>query len=93
MGSTYWLVLKPAATIGLDVWNEALGPVGGVGQTTYTQFGTQVTAGFFTLPAFSLTASPSGEVPDSGDTILMMLGALVPLAILQRKLARTWAGA
>ena len=52
------------------------------------QFGSQVYADNFTLPAFSLTASPSGEVPDSGDTILMMLGALVPLAILQRKLAR-----
>jgi hypothetical protein len=45
------------------------------------------------LPAFSLTASPFGNVPDSGHTILMMLGALVPLAILRRKLARTRAGA
>lgn len=85
-GTTYWLVLKPGGVTGDDVWNNSSPAVSGsvnfsLDDSTW-QFNNAV------LPAFRLTASSGSSVPDSGSTILLMLGALAPLVVLQRKFIR-----
>jgi hypothetical protein len=88
LGSTYWLVLKPS-TNDYGIWNLSSPAVPGsadysIDDSTWnTNFNGDV------LPAFRLTASAPAGVPDSGSTILLMLGSVFPLLVLQRKLART----
>lgn len=87
MGSTYWLVLKPdPANPVLEEWNASSPAVLGViaGSTDDSTWG----GAFSVLPAFRLTASSVSSVPDSGSTLLLMLGALVPLLFFQRTLIR-----
>jgi hypothetical protein len=85
LGSTYWLVLKPSPTNYYGIWNYSSPAVPGMNDYSIAGSGTWMTNGLV-LPAFRLTASAPAGVPDSGDTILLMLGALVPLLVLQRKL-------
>jgi hypothetical protein len=80
MGSVYWLVLKPADLFEHTVWNDSLLAVtGSVAQSTdditWTTFNDE------TLPAFRITAQ---GVPDSGGTLLIMLGSVAALLVLQR---------
>ena len=86
MGSTYWLVLKPSGSNVDSDWNASFPPVSGM--TDYSIDDSGIWASYSAvLPAFRLTTAPSA-VPDSGSTILLMLGALAPLLVLQRKLIR-----
>jgi hypothetical protein len=87
MGSTYWLVLKPAATYEVDLWNFSSPAVAGsvAGSNDDSKW---VVVGA-TLPAFRLTAS---DVPDSGATFPLLLGSVAALVVLQRMLPRQPAG-
>jgi hypothetical protein len=88
IGTTYWLVLKPAAATGFDVWNLSSPPTPGSVDTsadhaTWTGVGPAAI-----LPAFRLTATSATGVPDSGATFLLLLAALIPLFFSQRNLIR-----
>jgi hypothetical protein len=88
MGTTYWLVLKPAAATGFDVWNLSSPATPGSVDTsadhaTWTGVGPAAI-----LPAFRITASGAAGVPDSGATFLLMLGSLAALLALHRMLPR-----
>ncbi|MDQ2945704.1 MAG: hypothetical protein M3Y27_07150 [Acidobacteriota bacterium] len=80
-GTTYWLVLKPAATSGLDVWNSS--PVA-VGATDLSSYSTWSSLGYPFTAAFRLSALSAASVPDSGATILLMLGSVGTLFVLRR---------
>ena len=88
IGTTYWLVLKPASATGLDVWNAAAdpGPVLGVEDVQGHVNGPLFTASYPFLPAFRLTASGVSSVPDSGNTLLLFCGAVATLLVLRPKL-------
>ena len=83
MGTTYWLVLKPGAANEGDVWNAAFPIVPGIQAESIND--SNWFAHYPYLPAFRLTASNVSSVPDSGNTLLLTLGALVPLLLFQRK--------
>ena len=86
MGTTYWLILKPASSSTFDAWNVSSPFV--PGNVAQSSDDSTWVAQIPVLPAFRLTATSTAGVPDSGSTILLMLGALVPLLVLQRKLIR-----
>jgi hypothetical protein len=88
MGTTYWLVLKSANNAAVDTWNFSFPPVLGrddfstddstwMPSTVVTPFTGTV------LPAFRITAQGAG-VPDSGSTIMLMLGSTAGLLVLRR---------
>ena len=82
MGTTYWLVLKPGPTTTGDGWNYSSPGVAGrvddsTDNSTWSLTGT-------TLPAFRLTASSGVGAPDSGSTLLLMLGSGMALLCYQR---------
>lgn len=74
MGSVYWLVLKPADANG-NIWMNSLAATGSVASSLDDSTWTAATQ---TLPAFRITAQGAG-VPDSGSTILLMLGSVAAL--------------
>jgi hypothetical protein len=79
-GSTYWLVLKPTSFGTDDAWNLSSPAITGLAFVSHddsTWAGNRQT-----LPAFRLTVSSA--VPDSGATILLMLGSMGALFPLQR---------
>lgn len=79
MGTTYWLVLKPAVTE-YDLWNTSLATIGLVdGSADDSTWA----GGTFGLPAFRITATAATGVPDSGSTILLMLGSVAALLVLR----------
>ena len=88
MGATYWLVLKPAVSGEFDVWNSSLPPVIGTLGASYNDSTWNDSAAV--LPAFRLSAlSATSAVPDSGGTILLLLGSVLTLFVLQRIKLRT----
>ena len=90
IGTTYWLILKPSSSNEFDIWNESSPQVlGKTDQSTDDSTWSQISP---FLPAFRLTASPAVGVPDSGNTILLMLVAMVPLLFFQQKLIRRQTG-
>jgi hypothetical protein len=90
MGSTYWLILKPAAPNEFDIWNESFPQISGMTDQSIDDSTWANISPF--LPAFRLTASSVSSVPDSGSTLLLMLGAFVPLLFSQRKFTRQQVG-
>src|SRR6266404_2819870 len=81
MGSLYYLVLKPTSLGTTDAWMLSSPPVNGLvfsspNDSTWNQALSNV------LPAFRLTAVST--VPDSGGTILLMLGAVAALLLSHR---------
>ena len=86
MGTTYWLVLKPTNTSMADAWNLS-SPA--VPRWVGVSFNDSTWAAFVeTLPAFRITAQGAAGAPDSGDTILLLLGSATALFVLQRMLPR-----
>jgi hypothetical protein len=87
MGTTYWLVLKPAGAIMLDDWNWSSPAVAGNTALSSTDLTWTVASG--TLPAFRLTASgPVQGVPDTGATFLLLLWSVATLLAFEQMLSR-----
>lgn len=84
MGTTYWLVLKPAGAIMLDDWNWSSPAV--VGNIALSSTDLTWTAASGTLPAFRITALGAAGVPDSGATFLLLLGSVAALLVFERRL-------
>jgi len=85
LGSSYWLVLKPN-TGDYGIWNFSSPAVPGstdysINDSTWNTYGA-------VLPAFRLTASSVSSVPDSGNTLFLLLGALASLLVLRPRLVR-----
>ena len=77
LGSTYWLVVKPGGTNVLDVWNLSLPSVPGSVDNSLddsTWF-----ANNLGLPAFRLIVSQGPAVPETADTIWLLLVSLMVL--------------
>ena len=86
MGTTYWLVLKPGTTNTSDEWNLTSPPI--LGTVAFSPDDSIWTvhppvAGFIHTQ-FNLW----GLVPDSGSTILLMLGSVATLSGLRRMFSR-----
>jgi hypothetical protein len=82
IGTTYWLVLKPASSSMFDIWNFSLATTGLVANSLNDS---TWNAGTTTLPAFRITAAGAATgVPDSGSTILLMLGSVAALLVLRQ---------
>jgi peptidoglycan hydrolase-like protein with peptidoglycan-binding domain len=84
-GSIYWLVLKPTSFGTDDAWNLSSPPITGL---TFVSHDDSTWAGNLqTLPAFRLTVSSA--IPDSGDTIVLMIwsgvGTLLVRPLLRRQ--------
>ena len=82
MGNVYWLVLKPGAANEEDAWN--LGAAAGFGATSSDDVTWSTSGGVVFLPAFRITASGGATVPDSGGTLLLMVGSVAVLFALHR---------
>jgi hypothetical protein len=83
-GTQYWLSIVP--DVGLPPqWGWA-GGTGGNGASAQDYFGVRYVRG--SDMTFALNASPAG-VPDSGDTALMLGGAILLLSVLLRWSDRT----
>jgi hypothetical protein len=82
MGTKYWLVLKAVNPNDQDKWNYSLSADGGV--ATSTNDSTWAVAFESQLPAFRLTTQMNG-VPDTGNSMLLMLGAVAVLGTLRSK--------
>ncbi len=80
-GTNYWLVLKP--DVGHTRWNASLPAVTGSIAQRRNNDVTWFTFNDRQLPAFRISAL---GVPDSGGTLLIMLGSVAALLVLQRVL-------
>ena len=80
-GSLYWLVLKPTSIATTDAWNLSLPVASGLVAASFDDT-TWAASNSNILPAFRLTVTST--VPDSGATILLMLGSVGALFPLQR---------
>ena len=82
MGSVYWLVVKPVNPLSQHtIWNASSPAVTGLKQFT-TNDSTWQPASNNVLPAFRLETGLA-PVPDSGDTLLIMLGSVAALLVVQ----------
>ena len=87
MGNVYWLVLKPGAANEEDAWN--LGAAAGLVAISSDDITwSNGSGGVVFLPAFRITASGGASVPDSGSTILLLLGSVTTLFGVQRMFRR-----
>ena len=88
-GTTYWLVLKAPIAGSQDHWNTSSPAISGNVDASIDD-STWVSASGFTpfLPAFRLTASSVSSVPDSGNTLVLLFGALATLLVLRSRLVR-----
>lgn len=83
LGSNYWLVLKPS-TSDYGIWNFSSPAVPGsvdysIDDSTWVTYAA-------VLPAFRLTASSVSSVPDSGNTLFLLFGAVATLFVLRPRL-------
>ena len=87
MGTTYWLVLKPGTTNTSDEWNLTSPPI--LGTVAFSPDDSMWTVhppvDGFIYSQYNLWCTP---VPDSGSTILLMLGSVATLFGLQRMFSR-----
>jgi hypothetical protein len=83
LGTTYWLVLKPAIPDGLTFWNFSTNTVGQMRNSVDDS--TWYPSGDPRIAAFRINVMP---VPEPNSTVLLSIGLAVSLLLIRRRIDR-----